>query len=126
LGSDDVNDYLREITGEDITTKDFRTWAATNLAALALRDFDAYDSAAKGKKNVLRAIEPVAKMLGNTRSICRKCFIHPAIIEGYLDTILEGINDHADEILDDKASGLTAKELAVVAYLDRRLSTPSP
>ncbi len=69
LGSDDVNDYLREITGEDITTKDFRTWAATNLAALALRDFDAYDSAAKGKKNVLRAIEPVAKMLGNTPSI---------------------------------------------------------
>jgi len=66
LGSDDVNDYLREITGEDITAKDFRTWAATNLAPLALRDFDAYDSAAKGKKNVLRAIESVAKMLGNT------------------------------------------------------------
>lgn len=94
LGSDDVNDYLREITA-----KDFRTWAAKNLAALALRDFDAYDSAAKGKKNVLRVIEPVAKMLGNIPSICRKCYIHPAIFEGYLDTILEGIKDHADESL---------------------------
>ncbi len=70
MGSDDVNDYLREIIGEDITAKDLRTWAATNLAALALRHFDAYDSAAKGKKNVLlRAIGPVAKMLGNTPSI---------------------------------------------------------
>ena len=127
VGSDDVNDYLREITGEDITAKDFRTWAATNLAALALRDFEAYDTAAKAKKNVLRAIESVAKMLGNTPSICRKCYIHPAIFEGYLDgTLLEGIKARADEILEDKAPGLTAEELAVMAYLDRRLSTPSP
>jgi DNA topoisomerase-1 len=127
VGSDDVNDYLREITGEDITAKDFRTWAATNLAALALRDFEACDTAAKAKKNVLRTIESVAKMSGNTPSICRKCYIHPAIFEGYLDgTLLEGIKARADEFLDDKASGLTAEELAVMAYLDRRLSTQLP
>jgi len=124
VGSGDVNDYLREITGEDITAKDFRTWAATNLAALALRDFEASDSATKAKKNVLRAIESVAKLLGNTPSICRKCYIHPAIFEGYLDgTLLEGIKARADEILDDTASGLAAEELAVMAFLDRRLST---
>ena len=127
VGSDDVNDYLREITGEEITAKDFRTWAATNLAALALRDFEASDTAAKAKKNVLRAVESVAKLLGNTPSICRKCYIHPAIFEGYLDgTLLEGIKARADEILDEKSPGLTAEELAVMAYLDRRLSTPQP
>jgi DNA topoisomerase-1 len=60
IGSDDVNAYLQEITGEEITAKDFRTWAATNLAALALRELEAFDSAAKAKKNVLRAVEAVA------------------------------------------------------------------
>jgi DNA topoisomerase-1 len=124
VGSDDVNDYLREITGEEITAKDFRTWAATNLAALALRGLEA-DTDAKAKKNMLRAVESVAKMLGNTPSICRKCYIHPAIFEGYLDgTLLEGIKAHADSILDKSTPGLTAEELAVMAYLDRRLSSP--
>jgi DNA topoisomerase-1 len=127
IGSNDLNDYLHEITGEEITAKDFRTWAATNLAALALRDFEGSDTAAKSKKNVLRAVESVAKILGNTPSICRKCYIHPAIFEGYLDgTLLQGIKARADEILDEKAPGLTAEELAVMAYLDRRLSTPQP
>jgi DNA topoisomerase-1 len=124
IGSDDVNDYLREITGEEITAKDFRTWAATNLAALALRELEAFDSQAKAKKNVLRAIEAVAKLLGNTPSICRKCYIHPAIFEGYLDgSLLEGLKARADAVLDEKPSGLTAEEVAVTAYLDRRLQS---
>jgi DNA topoisomerase-1 len=124
IGSDDVNDYLREITGEEITAKDFRTWAATNLAALALKEFEAFDSEAKAKKNVLRAIEAVAKLLGNTPSICRKCYIHPAIFEGYLDgSLVEGLKDRADAVLDETVSGLTAEEVAVTAYLDRRLQS---
>jgi DNA topoisomerase-1 len=124
IGSDDVNDYLREITGEEITAKDFRTWAATNLAALALRELEAFDSQAMAKKNVLRAIEAVAKLLGNTPSICRKCYIHPAIFEGYLDgSLLEGLKARADAVLDEKPSGLTAEEVAVTAYLDRRLQS---
>ncbi len=85
IGSDDVNDYLQEITGEPITAKDFRTWAATNLAALALQQLEVFDTQAKAKKNVLQAVESVSKMLGNTPAICRKCYIHPAIFDGYLD-----------------------------------------
>ncbi len=126
VGSDDVNAYLHEITGEHITAKDFRTWAATNLAALALREFEAYDSAAKAKKNVLRAVEAVSSMLGNTPSICRKCYIHPAIFDGYLDgSLLEGLKARADAVLDEHAPGLTAEEIAVTAFLDRRLQQMS-
>jgi DNA topoisomerase-1 len=122
VGSEDVNDYLREITNEDITAKDFRTWAATNLAALALAGFETVDSEARRKKNVLRAVEAVAGLLGNTPSICRKCYIHPAIFEGYLDgSLLQGIKERADAVLDGDAAGLTAEELAVTAFLDRRL-----
>ena len=66
IGSDDVNAYLHEITGEDVTAKDFRTWAATNLAALALRELERYDTEAKNKKNVVQAVEAVAELLGNT------------------------------------------------------------
>ena len=66
VGSDDVNAYLREITGEDITAKDFRTWAATNLAALALQRLERFDSQAMVMKNVVYAVEAISKMLGNT------------------------------------------------------------
>ncbi len=122
VGSDDVNDYLQEISGEDITAKDFRTWAATNLAALALRELERYDSEAKNKKNVVQAVEAVAGMLGNTPSVCRKCYIHPAIFDGYLDgSLLEGLKQRADEALEDVKGGLTAEEVAVTAFLSRRL-----
>jgi DNA topoisomerase I len=121
--SDDVNDYLREITGEDITAKDFRTWAATNLAALALRELETYDSATKAKKNVVRAVEAVSQMLGNTPTICRKCYIHPAIFDGYLDGSLLGtLRRRADEALAEPNIGLSAEEAAVTAFLSKRLS----
>src|SRR5205085_2722660 len=83
--SEDVNDYLREITGQDFTAKDFRTWAGTVLAARALQEFEAVDSQAKRKKNIVRAVETVAKKLGNTKAVCRKCYIHPQVIETYMD-----------------------------------------
>jgi DNA topoisomerase I len=83
--SQDVNAYLKELSGEDFTAKDFRTWAGTVLAARALREFDDPDSATQAKKNVLQAIEAVAGMLGNTRAVCRKSYIHPAIIDAYMD-----------------------------------------
>ena len=121
--SDDVNAYLRDITGQDITAKDFRTWAATNLAAIALAELEHFDTKAKARKNVLRAVESVAKMLGNTPSICRKCYIHPAIFDAYLDgSLLEGIRARAEETLDHDGAGLTAEEIAVTAFLDRRLA----
>ncbi len=122
IASDDVNHYLHEITGEEITAKDFRTWAATNLAAMALQELERFDSEAKNKKNVVHAVEAVAGMLGNTPSVCRKCYIHPAIFDGYLDgSLLEGLKRRADETLDDTKSGLTAEEVAVTAFLSRRL-----
>lgn len=82
IDSADVNDYLREISGRDITAKDFRTWAATNLAVLALAD---QEQEPPTKKAQVAAIKQVAKRLGNTPAICRKCYIHPAVLEGYLD-----------------------------------------
>lgn len=122
IGSDDVNDYLQAITGEDITAKDFRTWAATNLAALALHELEAFDSHAKARKNVLQAIEAVSKLLGNTPAICRKCYIHPAIFDGYLDgSLVEAMKQRADAVLADPPQGLKAEEAAVTAFLSRRL-----
>ncbi len=123
VSSHDVNDYLREITGEEITAKDFRTWAATNLAALALHELQAFDTQAAAKKNVLRAVESVSQMLGNTPAICRKCYIHPAIFDGYLDgSLLEALKRRADETLAEPSAGLTAEEAAVTAFLSRRLT----
>ena len=120
--SDDVNDYLREASGEEITAKDFRTWAATNLAAMALADMERFDSQVLQKKAVVRAVEHVAKHLGNTPAICRKCYIHPAVFEGYLDgSLAEGLKARADAVLDAHAPGLTAQEVAVTAFLSRKL-----
>lgn len=122
IGSDDVNEYLRNITGQEITAKDFRTWAATNLAALALQQLEAFDTQAKAKKNVLHAIEGVAKMLGNTPAVCRKCYIHPAIFDGYLDgTLLETLKQRSDEALADPGHGLRAEEAAVIGFLAHQL-----
>jgi DNA topoisomerase-1 len=78
--SSDVNDYLHEVTGQDFTAKDFRTWAGTVLAAMALQEFEAFDSETQAKKNVVAAIESVAKKLGNTRAVCRKCYVHPVVL----------------------------------------------
>jgi DNA topoisomerase I len=118
-----VNDYLREITGEDITAKDFRTWAATNLAALAFRDLEDFDTRTKAKKNIVQAVESVARRLGNTPAICRKCYIHPAVFEGYLDgTLLDTLKLRADETLENPGTGLKAEEVAVLAFLSRQLA----
>ena len=89
VNSADVNTYLREITATDFTAKDFRTWFATVLAATALREFRHVDSDAASKRNVLRAIEAVAGVLGNTPAVCRKSYIHPAILECYMDRSME-------------------------------------
>jgi DNA topoisomerase-1 len=127
IGSADVNDYLRDITGEDYTAKDFRTWSGTVLAALALREFEKFDSETQAKKNIVRAIESVAERLGNTPSICRKCYVHPAVIESYLDgTILEALRARTEQELVEDLHALKAEEAAVVALLQQRLLTATP
>jgi DNA topoisomerase-1 len=119
IDSADVNAYLKEISGEEFTAKDFRTWAGTVLAALALRDHAASGSKTQARRNVVRAVESVAHSLGNTAAICRKSYVHPAVIEAYLDGIVvtTRTNGHADP-----RRGLRPEEAAVLALLQQRLA----
>jgi DNA topoisomerase I len=121
--SSDVNAYLREITGKDITAKDFRTWAGTVLAAMALSEMKRFDSAAQAKLNLRAAIERVAARLGNTPTICRKCYIHPEVLSSYMDgnLILE-IKSEVDSQLRESLAGLKPEEAAVLALLRNRLA----
>ena len=120
--SADVNAYLREITGRDITAKDFRTWAGTVLAALALQAFETFDSEAKAKKNVRAAIERVASRLGNTPTICRKCYIHPEVLSCYLDgSLMLDIKEEAEAELRDNLAGMRPEEAAVLGLLEARI-----
>jgi DNA topoisomerase-1 len=122
--SSDVNDYLREITGEDFTAKDFRTWSGTVLAALGLRAFEAFDSEAGAKRNVRTAIEEVAQRLGNTPTICRKCYIHPEILDCYLEgALVEHMRDAVESELSEDLGRLRPEEAAVLALLQTRLAS---
>jgi DNA topoisomerase-1 len=121
INSADVNQYLREITGRDFTAKDFRTWVGTVLAARALQEMTSFVSDSQGKRNILTAIEAVAGILGNTRSVCRKCYIHPAIIDSYLDrTLAQALSMRAGRRLAG-SHDLNRLETAVLALLQRRL-----
>ena len=123
VGSEEVNAYLREITGEDITAKDFRTWAGTQLAAEALRGFRHLDSESKRKKAIVRAVEKVARHLGNTPAICRRCYIHPAIFDGYIDgTLLYALAAKTTTYLKENIEKMSAEEAAVTAFLRLRLA----
>ena len=120
IDSADVNDYLREISGQDFTAKDFRTWAGTVLAAKALSEAATFKSNAEAKRNIVKAIESVAKRLGNTQAVCRKCYIHPAILDAYMDgATIETVKANVTRL---KARGaLTSEEVAVVGMIERRL-----
>jgi len=120
--SEDVNDYLREITGEEFTAKDFRTWAGTVLAAMALNAQEAFENKTQGKKNIKDAISAVAKILGNTPAVCRKCYVHPAVLETYLDgAMIEGLKQKTEETLERKLGDLRSEEAAVMSFLQARL-----
>ena len=119
--SDDVNDYLRDIA-PDITAKDFRTWAGTVLAFRALRALDAPRSDAEGKRNVLGAMRETADVLGNTVAVCRQAYVHPIVVEAYLDGRLGGALVRAAEDSDEPPAGTTpAEERAVADLLRQRL-----
>ena len=114
--SADVNAYLREITGRDVTAKDFRTWAGTVMAALALREFETAETKATQKKNLKAAIERVSSRLGNTPTICRKCYVHPEVLNAYVDGEL------SLDVKEEVAEGLLKpEEAAVLAMLETRL-----
>ena len=118
VSSSDVNAYLKEISGKDITAKDFRTFAGTVQAALALHAMEASKSAAESKRNLRAAIEKVSARLGNTVAICRKCYVHPEIMESYTRGQLQ-LTLTVDVMPDDTDAGhsLSRDELAVLAFL---------
>ena len=121
--SDDVNSYLREIAGAEFTAKDFRTWAGTVLAAIALREFEQFGSSREAKRNITKAIEAVAKMLGNTPAICRKCYVHPGVLDCYLEgQTIATLRQEADERIARSLSRLKPEEAAVMMMLRERLT----
>jgi DNA topoisomerase-1 len=122
IGSQEVNDYLREVTGQDFTAKDFRTWGGTVLAAWALKEFEKVDSAAQAKRNVVRAVEHVAEELGNTPAVSRKSYVHPSVINAYLDgNVVRAARRKADQALTESLDKLKPEEAAVMALLRQRL-----
>ncbi len=123
IDSTDVNQYLREICGQDFTAKDFRTWAGTVLAACALKEFEECDGETQAKKNLVSAIQTVAKQLGNTPAVCRKCYVHPAIMEAYLeDRNLENLHLKQTLSRNKESVNLRPEERAVMNFLQQRLN----
>ena len=120
-GSGDVNDYLRTISGQEFTAKDFRTWSGTKLALAALTEMGAWTSQRQAKSNILRAIDRVAEQLNNTRAVCRKYYVHPAVFEAYtagtmLETLQNGTRPtQRAELDDDEAAvaGLLRHQLGI-------------
>src|SRR5437870_1564007 len=126
ISSQDVNEYLREITGEEFTAKDFRTWAGTVLAAIALSAASEFETRKQAKANIKNAIEAVAKILGNTPAICRQCYIHPAVLEAYLNgNSINGFKPNTQEDFEKQGIDLTSAQAAVLKFLQSRASEKS-
>jgi DNA topoisomerase I len=116
--SGDVNDYLREISGQDFTAKDFRTWGGTVIAMRELEAEAGFDSQTQGKKHIVEAMKATAEQLGNTASICRKCYVHPEILDAYLDHSLQRfLRQYHDHEKQEVREGLKPKEDRVLAFL---------
>jgi len=123
IDSSDVNEYLREITGQHFTAKDFRTWAGSVLACGVLQEIGPFTSATEAKKNVVAAIAKVAAQLGNTPSVCRKCYVHPAVLDAYLGGItIEAAKEKLDEEIAEHAAALRHEELALLKLLEQRVA----
>jgi DNA topoisomerase-1 len=122
VASEDVNEYLSSISGGDYSAKTFRTWAGTVLAALALCEPAPFESQTQAKRNVINAIKGVASQLGNTASICRKCYVHPIIIESYLRRRLQHSPLDTGKAHGGKAYRLHPVEQMVLRLLESRLN----
>ena len=126
VDAEDVNAYLQEITGRDVTAKDFRTWAGTMLAAAALRMTGAAKSKREAEKNIVAAVDMTAKRLGNTRSVCRKYYIHPALIEAYLEgSVLPPMPERRWSKRKSTGPILRQHEMDVLGFLKARLKPKS-
>jgi DNA topoisomerase I len=126
IDSADVNEYLHQLSDEDFTAKDFRTWAGTVLAAWALSEFEKIDSKAAARRNITAAVKKVASQLGNTPAVCRSSYIHPEIFNSYLDgSLLDHLKREIKKTLRDELNGLSAEEAAVFVLLLHRLEKAS-
>jgi DNA topoisomerase-1 len=117
VGSGDINDYVREATGQEFTTKDFRTWWASVLAVMALREMQPGKTRTQSEKNVLVALDVVAGLLGNTRSVCRKSYVHPGVIDCYVEGTMAEILKRRPKAAARAAVGLRADEVALLRLL---------
>lgn len=122
VSSGDVNDYMREITGEEFTAKDFRTWAGTVLAACALRALAGATTQTERKRNVVAAVAEVAERLGNTPAVCRRCYVHPGVIDSYMDGVTIDACGKPGRL---REARLSANEAVALALL-RRLTRTAP
>ena len=119
IESDDVNAYLQQITGKNFTAKDFRTWSGTVFAASSLWQVGPSETKTQARKNVTQAIDTAAKHLGNTPTICRKCYVHPEVIDSYFEgTLLDALQQYKQEV---GITGLHQEEASVLAFLKERL-----
>ena len=121
IDSSDVNEYLQEISGEHFTAKDFRTWAGSVLACMTLKELGPGETVTQAKKNVVEAIKSVAERLGNTPSVCRKCYVHPAVLEAYLGgTSVAKAKVQIEEEIEEHTTALKREELALLELLENR------
>jgi len=122
VDSADVNEYLREISGEDFTAKDFRTWAGSVLACEMLWELEKFESETQAKKNVVKAIKEVAARLGNTPSVCRKCYVHPVVLDCYMSgALLEEARRRAVEQDEEEPAALRRQEEALLKLLRQQV-----
>jgi DNA topoisomerase I len=111
------------MTNEDFTAKDFRTWAGTVLACTMLQEFEAFESQTQAKKNVVQAIKDVAARLGNTPTVCRKCYIHPAVLDTYFSgAMIKTVKHRVEEETADSSTALRQEEVALLHLLQKRLA----
>jgi DNA topoisomerase I len=121
VSSEDVNAYLRETTGEDFSAKDFRTWGGTVLALSALLEVGACESEREANKAVVEAIKHVSGQLGNRPAICRKYYVHPVVIQSFLEgTLRETLEDAVEDSPADESNGLRRLEAQVLRLLKGR------
>jgi DNA topoisomerase I len=123
VDSTDVNDYLREMTGQEFTAKDFRTWAGTVLTCVELQALESFESETQAKKNVVQAIKAVSALLGNTPSVCRKCYVHPVILECYMaGELVKSKKRRTKREPSEYLNALRDEETAVLRLLHKRLT----
>jgi DNA topoisomerase-1 len=125
VSADDVNEYLHELSGRDFTSKDFRTWAGTVLAACALRELGSFTSPREGRRLTVQAIKRVSERLGNTPAVCRRCYVHPDVLDAHVDGSLLRLRIREDGSRRGRPA-MRPEERAVLRLLRDRLRRSPP